>query len=139
MDPFAIVIIAVIVIVVLWVLALGRYAPGSSLESIGLRTGPEIVERRAALEAEDLAEMLAARNARRRARGEPEVNADDYEMQVMADINAQRIKDQAAAEARRNEGEADRELDDLLELTNARRRARGLPERTREDVKREFG
>jgi hypothetical protein len=34
---------------------------------------------------------------------------------------------------------ADRDLDELLETTNARRRARGLPERTREDVQREFG
>ncbi|MBV9839745.1 MAG: hypothetical protein JO156_16635, partial [Solirubrobacterales bacterium] len=34
---------------------------------------------------------------------------------------------------------ADRELDQLLAATNERRRARGLPERTREDVRREFG
>jgi hypothetical protein len=34
---------------------------------------------------------------------------------------------------------AERELDELLEATNARRRARGLPERTREEVRREFG
>jgi hypothetical protein len=34
---------------------------------------------------------------------------------------------------------ADRELDQLLEATNARRRARGMPERTREQVRREFG
>jgi len=32
-----------------------------------------------------------------------------------------------------------RELDQLLEVTNTRRRARGLPERTREEVQREFG
>jgi hypothetical protein len=31
------------------------------------------------------------------------------------------------------------DLDELLEATNARRRARGLPERTRADVQREFG
>jgi len=36
-------------------------------------------------------------------------------------------------------GIADRDLDQLLEATNARRRARGLPERSREDVRREFG
>lgn len=31
------------------------------------------------------------------------------------------------------------DLDQLLELTNARRRARGEPERTRDDVEREYG
>jgi hypothetical protein len=34
---------------------------------------------------------------------------------------------------------AERDLDELLEATNARRRSKGLPERTREDVRREFG
>jgi hypothetical protein len=34
---------------------------------------------------------------------------------------------------------AERELDQLLEATNARRRARGLPERDREDVRRRYG
>ncbi len=34
---------------------------------------------------------------------------------------------------------AERELDELLEATNARRRARGLPERTKDEVQREFG
>jgi hypothetical protein len=46
------------------------------------------------------------------------------------------------AEQRQRERElqlADRELDELLEATNARRRARGLPERTREQARREFG
>jgi hypothetical protein len=40
---------------------------------------------------------------------------------------------------RRAAYQADRELDELLEATNARRRARGLPERTRDEVQREFG
>jgi hypothetical protein len=34
---------------------------------------------------------------------------------------------------------ADRELDQLLEVTNRRRRARGMPERTREEAREEFG
>jgi hypothetical protein len=50
---------------------------------------------------------------------------------VVQDFNEQQRRREALI--------ADRELDQLLEATNARRRARGLPERTREDVKREFG
>jgi hypothetical protein len=139
MDPFALVLIAALLALVIWVLLLGHYAPGSGLEQLGLKSGREITERRAALEAEDLTQMLEARNARRRARGEQEVSAEDFEMQVMADISAQRRLDQEQSNSRREQEMADRELDELLEATNARRRARGLPERTREDVKREFG
>jgi hypothetical protein len=139
MDPFALVLIAALLALVIWVLLLGRYAPGSGLEQLGLKSGREITERRAALEAEDLTQMLEARNARRRARGEQEVSAEDFEMQVMADISAQRRLDQEQSNSRREQEMADLELDELLEATNARRRARGLPERTREDVKREFG
>jgi hypothetical protein len=142
MDPFVLVLIVAFVAFVLWVAVLGRHAPGSGLEQLGLRSANEISERRASLEADDLAEMVEARNARRRARGEAEVSADDIEMQVMADINAQRRRDREQAMARKAQSaaqtEADRELDELLEATNARRRARGLPERTREEAMREF-
>ena len=40
---------------------------------------------------------------------------------------------------RREQYMADRELDQLLEATNAQRRRRGLPERTREQAREEFG
>jgi hypothetical protein len=59
------------------------------------------------------------------------VTVADLELRVSQDLNEQ--------QRRREQYLADRELDELLEATNARRRARGLPERTREDVKREFG
>jgi hypothetical protein len=55
----------------------------------------------------------------------------DLEQQVMEDVREERL--------RRDAYLADRELDQLLVATNSRRRARGLPERTREDVQREFG
>ncbi len=116
---------------VVWVWLLGRYFPGSGLEQLGLRSAREITEDREALEAEDLSQMLAAHNERRRRRGQPEVTVADLELQVQSDLGE--------LQRRRERYQADQELDQLLELTNARRRARGLPERTREDVKREFG
>ncbi|HEY5188139.1 MAG TPA: hypothetical protein VII87_03815 [Solirubrobacteraceae bacterium] len=131
MDAFAIVLLGAIAALVLWVWLLGRYFPGSGLEQLGLRSAREIVEDREALEAEDLSQMLAAHNERRRRRGKPEVTVADLELQVINDVNEQRRMREAYV--------ADRELDELLEATNARRRARGLPERTREDAKREFG
>lgn len=139
MDPFAVVLLAGLGALVIWVVVLGRFAPGSGIEQLGLRSGREISEQREALEAEDLAQMVEARNARRRARGLAEVSVEDYQMQVMAENSQQMRRDRERAKAHRAEAEADRELDELLEATNARRRARGLPERSREDARREFG
>lgn len=131
MDPFAVVILSGIGAVVLAVYLLGRFYPGSGMEQLGLRSAREISETRESLEAEDLEQMLAAHNARRRARGEAEVTVADMELRVARDMREQ--------ERRREAYLADRELDQLLEATNARRRARGLPERTRDEVREEFG
>ena len=131
MDAFALVLVGGLAALILWSWLLGKYYPGSGLEQVGLRSAREITETRESLEAEDLQQMLAAHNARRKARGEREVTVADLELRVMEDVRAQR--------RRRDDYLADRELDQLLEATNERRRARGLPERTREEVQREFG
>ena len=130
-DPFVLVMLGFLLALILGILLLGRFYPGSGVDQLGMRSAREITESREALEAEDLEQMLAAHNARRRARGEAEVSLEDVEMRVNRDIH-----DQAR---RRDAMLAERELDELLEATNARRRARGLPERTREEVRREFG
>jgi hypothetical protein len=130
-DPFAVVIFVGIAVLVLSVWLVGRFYPGSGLEQIGLRTAREITEKREELEAEDLDQMLAAHNARRRARGEAEVSAADLELRVAHDMHEQQRRREAYL--------ADIELDQLLEATNARRRARGEPERTREQVREEYG
>ncbi len=131
MDAFALVLVGGLAALILWIWLLGKYYPGSGLEQVGLRSAREITETRESLEAEDLQQMLAAHNARRKARGEREVTVADLELRVMEDVRAQR--------RRRDDYLADRELDQLLEATNERRRAGGLPERTREEVQREFG
>lgn len=131
MDPFAIVLIVGIAGLVGWVWLLGQANQGQSLERLGLRTAREITETREALEADDLAQMLAAHNERRRRRGERDLTVTDLERRVMSDV--------AEVRQRRERLLADRELDELLEATNTRRRARGLPERTAEEVRREFG
>ncbi|HEY2318206.1 MAG TPA: hypothetical protein VGH67_07895 [Solirubrobacteraceae bacterium] len=131
MDPFALVLLAGLVVLVLWVWILGRANQSRGMEPFGLRSARQITEEREELEAEDLAQMLEAHNARRRRRGEADMTVADLERRVMEDVNDQRRRREAYL--------ADRELDELLEATNARRRARGLPERTREEVQREFG
>ena len=131
MDPFAVIIFGGIAVIVVSVWLVGRFYPGSGLEEVGLRSAREIHETREALEAEDLNQMVAARNARRRARGLPEESTSQVELRVSGDLREQ--------ERRRQAYLADRELDQLLEVTNRRRRARGLPERTREEAREEFG
>lgn len=131
MDPFALVLLGGLIAGILFFWLLGKYYPGSGLEQLGLKSAQEIIETREALDAEDLEQMLAAHNARRRKRGEPDVTVAELEQRVMEDVGEQRRRQQ--------EYLAERELDQLLEATNARRRARGLPERSREDVLREFG
>jgi hypothetical protein len=123
--------LGLLVALILVVLLLGHVYPGSGLEAVGLKSSREIVEHREELEAEDLAQMIAAHNARRRARGEAEVTLEQLEARVSRDF-AEQTK-------RRESYLAGRDLDELLEATNARRRARGLPERTREEVEREYG
>jgi hypothetical protein len=125
------VILGGLIAIGLWMWLLGKYYPGSGLEQVGLKSAREITETREALEAEDLEQMIAARNARRRARGEPEVSAAEYELHVTNDIHEQR--------RRHEQYMADRELDELLEVTNAHRRKRGLPDRTRDQAREEFG
>ena len=128
MDPFAAVLFGGLFVFVVAVWLLGRLYPGSGLEQVGLRSAREISESREALEAEDLDQMLAARNARRRARGEAEVSAADMELRI--------AREHAEQVARSERYLADRDVQELLDLTNARRRARGLPERTRADYER---
>jgi hypothetical protein len=130
-DPFVLAMLGFLAALILGILLLGKFYPGTGLEQLGMRSAREITESREELEAEDLQQMLAAHNARRRKRGEAEVSLEEVEMRVTQEIHDQH---------RRREGlMEERDLDELLEATNARRRARGLPERTREQVQREYG
>jgi hypothetical protein len=124
-DPFAAVLFGGLFVFVAAVWLLGRFYPGTGMEQLGLKSAREISETREALEADDLEQMIAARNARRRARGEAEVSAADMELQIARE-HAEQIQ-------RSERYLADRDVQELLELTNARRRARGLPARTRAD------
>lgn len=132
--------VGLLVGVVLWLIVVGKLSSRSGLDqAIGWKSAREVTEQREALDAEDVSQMIAARNARRRARGEREVTLEEMELQVMADMRDQHERRERYLADRREEQLGQRELDQLLEATNARRRARGLPERTREQAQREFG
>lgn len=139
MDAFTLLVVGLLLVLLVWIVFLGKASPRTGLDQIGWKSAREITERREALESEDIQEMVAARNARRRARGEPEVTLEQLEFQVMAQLREDRERSEQRLATQRAKQLDERDLDELLEATNARRRAKGLPERTREEVEREFG
>jgi hypothetical protein len=115
----------------------GRGRPGrgrtrNRTAPLGLRSARAITEEREALEAEDLAQMLEAHNAWRRRRGRPERTVEDVELLVAGEARDLRRRREAVDAV--DAADAQRDLDQLLEATNARRRARGLPERERDQL-----
>jgi hypothetical protein len=89
-DSFTVVVVGGLAVLVLVFWLIGRYYPGSGLEQLGLQSARELTERREALEAEDLDQMLSAHNERRRARGEAEVSAEELEARVFSELREQR-------------------------------------------------
>lgn len=97
MDPFTLVVVGGLAVLMLVFWLLGRYYPGSGLEQMGLQSARELAERREELEAEDLDQMLAAHNARKRARGEAEVSAEEVEAEVLRERDQARRRRWPAA------------------------------------------
>jgi hypothetical protein len=125
---------------ILWLVLVGKVSSRRGVEeAMGWKSAREVIERREALDAEDVNQMIAARNERRRARGEREVSLEEMEFKVSQELREQNERRERFSAEWREQQLDDRDLDELLEATNARRRARGETERTREQVRREFG
>jgi len=92
-DPFTLAVIGGLGVLLLVFWLLGSYYPGSGLEQLGLKSARELTERREELDAEDLDQLLRAHNARRRARGEPEVTAEQLEARVLHEPSEQRRRE----------------------------------------------
>lgn len=127
MDSFAVIIIGLVLLGLLAVVLLGVFYPGSGAEQLDWRPtrSPEL---EAQNEIDDLAQMQAAVNAKRRARGADEIS----EAQLRAQVDRDREEQAALLDAEM----ADSEIDELLALKNARRRKKGQPELTREEYER---
>lgn len=121
------VIIGLVLLVLLAVVLLGVFYPGSGADQLDWKPtrSPEL---EAQNDIDDLDQMQAAINAKRRARGAREISERDVREQLDEDRRERaRLLDREAADA---------EIDELLELKNRRRRARGEPELTREEYER---
>jgi hypothetical protein len=76
MDFFAAIMFGLVAAIVVAVVALGIWYPGSGAAQVGWRTPGQHADEEAARDSEDLEQMLEAANARRRARGERELTVD---------------------------------------------------------------
>ena len=127
MDPFVVVILGGVAVIVIFVLLLGRFYPGSGADVLDWKPNHAALETQIENELDDIDQMLEAANERRRRRGKPELT----ERQLRADVAAE----QRALNPRREERLEREEIDQLLALKNERRRAKGQPEITEEEFR----
>ena len=118
------IIIGLVVLGLVAVVLLGIFYPGSGADQLDWKPtrSPEL---EAQNEIDDLAQMQAAVNAKRKARGADELS----EREVRERVDMDREEQAARLDAEM----ADAEIDELLALKNRRRRKRGEPELTREE------
>jgi hypothetical protein len=125
-GPLALFMVCLFVGVIVFILLLGRFHPRSGAQILDWKP-TRSPETEAQNELDDVAQMLAGVNRRRRARGARELTEHGLEAQVMAEQRAQT--------QRRDAYLLDSELREVLEARNARRRRRGEPELTLEELR----
>jgi hypothetical protein len=118
-DPFAVIMIGIVGGLLAGLVLLGLFHPRTGAETLDWRP-TRSAEQDIQNEIDDLDQMLEAANARRRARGAPELTEESVRASVGADL-AESIK-------RRDDHLAELEIVQMLDVKNARRRAKGLPE-----------
>jgi hypothetical protein len=75
-DPFALIMLGGVAVLVIALLALGRFYPGSGAEQLDWRP-TRSAQLEAANEVDDLDQMREAVNRKRRARGQPDLTDED--------------------------------------------------------------
>ncbi len=130
MDPFVVIIVGGTAGLVLALLLLGQFYPGSGAEQVDWKP-TRSAEVEVQNEIDDLDQMLRATNARRRARGKPDLTEDSIAQELS--------RETALAHKRRDDYVGDLEVAQMLDAKNARRLKKGLPPISLEDYKRRLG
>ncbi|MEI7692231.1 MAG: hypothetical protein WCJ50_06870 [Actinomycetes bacterium] len=125
MDSFALIVIVVIVLLVTAVVLIGILFPGSGADQLDWRQ-TRSAELEFTNEIDDLEQMEAAVNAKRRARGAAEIS--HVELKAEIDREMAGIHEDPKLEQE--------DLAQLLEARNSRRRKRGEAEQTLEEFER---
>jgi hypothetical protein len=96
-DPFALIMLAIVGGLLVAFLLLGRFYPGSGAKQLDWRP-TRSVEVEVQNEIDDEAQMREAINARRRARGEAELTEEDLRAGVAEDVAVRRRLRASAAD-----------------------------------------
>ncbi len=129
-ELFTLVMIGIFVLMVVFVVLLGIFYPGSGAEQLGWKP-TRSPEQEAENEVDDIAQMLEATNARRARRGAAPLTEEGITQRVHSD------KREIAK--MREQHTLDLELEQVLEARNERRRKRGLPEMTIDELRESLG
>ena len=129
MDPFVAVMIGLAAAFFLGVIALGVFYPGSGADQVDWRPtrSPELEFQN---EIDDLAQMQEAVNARRRARGAPELTE--------AGLREEIAEDQREQVRRADDALVEEDIAQMLALKNERRARKGLQPLTRDELERQI-
>jgi hypothetical protein len=130
MDPFAVIILGGVGGLLLALLLIGRFSPGSGADQLDWKP-TRSVETEIQNEIDDLDQMLEAANRRRRARGDAELTEADLHARVSEDLSIQLD--------RTGKQELDEEMQQVLEMKNRRRRKQGLPDMTIDELRATLG
>lgn len=123
-DVFAIIMFGGVGALIIVLLLLGRFYPGSGADQLDWRP-TRSAEQEVQNDIDDLQQMFDAANERRRRKGRPELALADVE-QSTRDFQREQAERSSAYEA----GE---EIEQMLERVNARRQRKGQPTLTREE------
>jgi hypothetical protein len=116
-DPFVVIMAGLVGGLLVALILLGLYYPGSGADQVNWRP-TRSVEVEVQNEIDDLDQMLAAANAKRRARGAGELTAEHMHARVAED---RRLADEA-----REAYLGELEIEQLLTVKNERRARKGL-------------
>ena len=125
-EIFVWIMVGIFGLLFVMVILLGIFYPGSGAEQLDWKPtrSPEV---EAQNEVDDIAQMLAATNAKRRRRGEKDLTEEGMNARVHEELRLQaEMRDRTVL---------DSEMVQLLDARNERRRKRGLPEMTLDEFR----
>jgi hypothetical protein len=125
-DPFVVIIVGLVGGLLVALILLGLFYPGSGADQVNWRP-TRSVEVEVQNEIDDLDQMLAATNEKRRARGVDALTEEHMHARVAED----RVK----ADAQREAYLGELEIEQMLEVKNERRARKGLPPITAEQYR----
>jgi hypothetical protein len=128
-DPFVIIMVGLVGGLLVALILLGLFYPGSGADQVNWRP-TRSVETEVQNEIDDLDQMLAAANEKRRARGATELTEEGIHERV--------AEDRRLADEQREAYLGEVEIEQMLEIKNERRARKGLEPITAEQYRAEL-